>query len=217
MLSHPAKFPSRRLAAARRGGAFALSYGLAPLMRPLLQNELLVGSVREPLLALARTAGLTAKLSLRQGDSAVTVFVAGSPRSTAISTRVGACFPLALGSSGAAILASLPESEAKRILDAAPAEAWRYQKRADAERRVGECRRDGYCFDTGSYQPQLHTLSAPLLVERHGLTASITLLGFSQDFAPPMRAELVREIRFTAGGCAHLLESQSENIHHGEH
>ena len=194
------------------GGTFALSYGLAPLMRPLLRHEMLVSSIREPLLALARATGLTAKLSVRQGDSAVTVFVAGSPRATAIASRVGSVFPLALGSSGAAILASLPEAETKRILDAAPPEAWRYQKRPEAERRVQECRREGCCFDTGSYQPQLHTLSAPLLVGSHGLAGSITLLGFPQDFAAPARAALVREARFTAGGCTRLLESQDAGM-----
>jgi DNA-binding IclR family transcriptional regulator len=190
------------------GGTFALSYRLVPLLRPLLRHELLIDTMREPLAALARETGLTAKLSVRQEGSAVTVLVAGSPRATAITSRTGAVFPLALGSSGAAILASLPQAEAERILDAAPAEAWRYQKRAEAARRVRECRREGFCFDTGSYQPQLHTLSAPLVAGRHGLVGSITLLGFPQDFAAPAGAALSRKVRFTAGGCARLLEGQ---------
>ncbi|MDR2673548.1 MAG: helix-turn-helix domain-containing protein [Opitutaceae bacterium] len=190
------------------GGTFGLSLGLVPLMHPLLRHELLIDTIREPLTALARATGMTAKLSIRQGDSAVTVFVASSPRATAISSQVGAVFPLALGSSGAAILAALPEAEAARILDAAPAEAWRYQKRAAAERRVRECRRAGCCFDTGSYQPQLHTASATVQAAQHGLLGSITLLGFPHDFAPESRPSLLRELKFTAGGCARLLESQ---------
>ncbi|MDR1011098.1 MAG: helix-turn-helix domain-containing protein [Opitutaceae bacterium] len=190
------------------GGTFGLSLALVPLMHPLLRHELLIDTIREPLTALARTTGMTTKLSIRQGDSAVTVFVASSPRPTAISSQVGAVFPLALGSSGAAILATLPEAEAARILDAAPAEAWRYQKRAAADRRVQECRRTGCCFDTGSYQPQLHTVSTTVQAARHGLLGSITLLGFPHDFAPGLRPALLRELKFTAGGCVRLLESQ---------
>lgn len=189
-------------------GTFGLSLALAPLMRPLLRHELIIETMREPLTALARATGMTTKLSIRQGDSAVTVFVASSPRATGISSQVGAVFPLALGSSGATILAALPETEAVLILDASPKDAWRFQKREDALRRVSEARRDGCCFDTGSYQPELHTASATVQAARHGFLGSITLLGFAYDFAPEKRPALLRELKFTAGGCVRLLESQ---------
>jgi DNA-binding IclR family transcriptional regulator len=190
-------------------GTFELSFGLVPLLRPLLRHELLIETVHEPLAALARTTGLTAKLSVRQGDGAVTIFSASSPKGTAIASRVGAVFPLALGSSGATLLASLADDEVARILDESPGEVWRFQQREEVLRRVREARRTGCCFDGGSYQPQIHTLSAPLLGREGELVGAITLLGFPQDFDSAVRPALVRELKFTAGGCAQLIAGQT--------
>ena len=86
--------------------------------------------------------------------------------------------------------------------------ARRFEKRQDALRRVNEARDTGCCFDTGSYQPELHTASATVEAARHGFLGSITLLGFAYDFAPEKRPALLRELKFTAGGCVRLLESQ---------
>ena len=185
-------------------GTFNLSYGLVPLLRPLLRHELLIEMVREPLATLAQTTGLTAKLSVRQGDSAVTIFSASSPKATAITSRVGAVFPLAIGSSGATILATLPDGEIARILNGSPADVWHFQKREEVMRRVRESRRNGYCF--GSYHPQLHTLSTTLQGRHRDLIGAITLLGFPQDFSNTERPALIRELKFTAGGCTQLLE-----------
>lgn len=185
-------------------GTFDLSYGLVPLLRPLLRHELLIETIRDPLAALARTTGLTAKLSVRQGDSAATIYSASSPKATAITSRVGSVFPLAIGSSGATILATLPDDEIARILNGSPADVWRFQKREDVMRRVRESRRNGHCF--GSYHPQLHTLSTALQGRQRELVGAITLLGFPQDFSNTERPALIRELKFTAGGCTQLLE-----------
>lgn len=190
-------------------GTYDLSYGLVPLLRPLLKHELLIETIREPLAALARTTGLTAKLSVRQGESAVTLYSASSPKATAITSRVGSIFPLALGSSGATFLAALPVADANRILDKSPPEVWRFQKREEVLRRIREVRRAGCCSDGGSYQPHIHTLSAPLFGRDRDLIGVITLLGFPQDFDSAVRPALIREIKFTAGGCTQLLEGLS--------
>lgn len=186
-------------------GTFELSFGLVPLLRPLLRHELLIETVREPLAQLARTTGLTAKLTVRQGDDAVTIHSASSPKATAITSRVGSVNSLAIGSSGATFLAGLDDADVARVLDDAPAEAWRFQKREDVLRRVREIRRQGCGFDTGSYQPHINTLSAPLYGAERELMGAITLLGFPQDFNPKVRPVLVRELKFAAGGCAQLI------------
>ena len=87
-------------------GTFALSLGLVPLLRPLLRHEVLIETVREPLTQLARSTGLTAKLTVRQDDDAVTIYSANSPKGTAITSRVGSVVSLAIGSSGATFLAA---------------------------------------------------------------------------------------------------------------
>lgn len=193
---------------ARRGGTYELSFALVPLLRPLLHHELLIETVKEPLRQLALTTGLTAKLTVRQGEDAVTLASASSPKSTAITSRVGSVISLAIGSSGAALLGALPDAEVAQILDKAPTEVWKLQDRADVQRRIREARRDGVCFDRGSFQPHIHTLSAALVLPDRGIVAAITLLGFPQDFEGAARAALTRHLKFTAGGCLQLINGQ---------
>ncbi|MBI4623825.1 MAG: helix-turn-helix domain-containing protein [Verrucomicrobia bacterium] len=190
-------------------GTFELSFGLVPLLRPLLRHELLIETIRDPLTQLARTTGLTAKLTVRQGDDAVTIHSAHSPKGTAITSRVGSVVSLAIGSSGATFLAALADDEVARILEDAPAEVWRFQKREDVLRRVREARRQGCCFDNGSYQPHIHTLSASLHGHERELVGALTLLGFPQDFDSAVRPALMRELKFTAGGCTQLIAGQT--------
>lgn len=201
-------FVSQGWLSARRGGTYELSFALVPLLRPLLHHELLIETVKEPLRQLAVTTGLTAKLTVRQGDEAVTLVSAPSPKSTAITSRVGSVVSLAIGSSGAALLSALPDAEVTQILDQAEPDSWKLQDRADVQRRVREARKDGVCFDHGSYQTHLYTLSAPLVVPERGIIAAITLLGFPQDFEGSARAALTRHLKFTAGGCLRLITGQ---------
>ena len=186
-------------------GSFELSFGLVPLLRPLLRHELLIETVREPLAQLARATSLTAKLTVRQGDDAVTIHSANSPKGTAITSRVGSVVSLAIGSSGAAFLAAISDDEVTRVLEDAPADVWRFQKREDVLRRVREMRRQGCCFDSGSYQPHIYTLSAAVYGHERELVGVVTLLGFPQDFDPAVRPALIRELKFTAGGCTQLI------------
>ena len=191
---------------ARRDGAFELSFALVPLLRPLLHHELLIETVAEPLRQLAAATSLTAKITVRQGDDAVTLFSAPSPKSTAITSRVGSVISLAIGSSGAALLSPLPDSEIAQILAKAPPEVWKLQDRADVQRRIREARKDGCCFDHGSFQPHIHTISAPLVVADRAIIAALTLLGFPQDFEGAAKTALTRQVKYTAGGCLQLIK-----------
>lgn len=196
----------------RAGGTFELSFGLVPLMHPLLRHEVLIETVREPLGRLARTTGLTAKLTVRQGDDTVTIHSAQSPRPHAIASRVGAVVSVAIGSSGAAYLGALPDEEVLRILEDAPDEAWKHQKREHVLRRVRDGRRQGYFADHGSYQPNIHTLSVPLHGRDRSVVGALTLLGFPQDFETPVRAALVRELKACGAACDKLILGLPEDV-----
>ena len=193
----------------RAGGEFELSFGLVPLLRPLLRHELLIETIREPLLRLAHTTGLTAKLTVQQRDDAVTIHSEASPKPTAITSRVGSVVSLAIGSSGAVFLSALSDEEIARILDNAPTDVWKHQDRVDVLRRVREVRKQGYGFDAGSYQSHINTLSAPLYAPDQALVGAITLLGFPQDFAGTAKAALIRELKYTAGGCNQLIQGHT--------
>jgi DNA-binding IclR family transcriptional regulator len=91
----------------RGKGEFELSVGLLPLFQPLVRHELLVSAVRGPLEKLCRDTGLTCKLSVLQGNFAITLFRTESQRATSVQVKSGAAFHLALGSSGAVLLSGL--------------------------------------------------------------------------------------------------------------
>jgi DNA-binding IclR family transcriptional regulator len=190
-------------------GAFELSFGLVPLMRPLLRHEVLIETVRERLVELAQRTGITAKLSIRQGDHHVTIFSAQSSRSHAVVSRVGAVGSLAVGSNGAAFLGAMPDADVARIVNHAPPEAWKIQKRETVLRRVRDGRKLGCYFDNGSYQPNINSLSAPIFSPKREIAGVITLLGFPQDFAGVAKAALMRELKSTASNCSRLVQGSS--------
>lgn len=186
-------------------GRFEISFGLVPLLRPLLRHELLIEISRGALVDLAHRTGLTAKLSVRQGVEAVTIHGEYPNKETCIVSRVGSAASLMIGSSGAVFLAHLPDREVARIISKAPAEVWRFQLQDDVLQRVRQAKRDGYCFDGGSYQPNMNTLSAPLFGHDNELVGVLSLLGFPQDFSPDVRPHLVRALQYAAGGCSRLI------------
>jgi DNA-binding IclR family transcriptional regulator len=191
------------------GGRHELSFGLLPLLQPLLRHELLIEAVRPHLAALAKDTGLAAKLSVRQGSQAVALVRAESPRETSISVRVGASFHLALGSSGAVLISDLRPDERAALLDQAPKTCWDHQSPADVEARVTECRRTGVCGDFGGYQPHVHALSSAVRDRSEGIVGAITLVGFAQDFEGKLRKPLVRRLLAATAACTQALQGSA--------
>lgn len=179
----------------RPGGAFELSTGLVPVFRSLLRHEILVESVREPLAALTAVSGLTAKLTVRQGRNAVTIHSVAPKQGVVVACQIGLEASLAVGSSGAVHLSACSDVEIGRILDSVPMGTWRFQRRNDVLQRVRETRRQGVCFDRGSYTTRIQTVSAPLLGRQHEVIAAITLLGLRPDLDGASRDALVRELK----------------------
>lgn len=193
-------------------GRHELSLGLLPLLQPLVRHELLVETARPVLEQLALDTGLAAKLSVRQGDRAVALLRAESPRETSVSVRVGAAFPLALGSSGAVLIADLEPRERRALLDRAPAACWEHQKPSDVETRVAECRRLGYCGDFGGYRPTVHALSAPVRDRAGSVVCAVTVVGFAQDFEGRRRAALAKRLLAATEACGAALRGQAPAV-----
>lgn len=165
------------------GGGHAISIGLLPLLQPLREVESLAEAVQPVLDALALRSSLTAKVSVRQGDYAITVARCESPQATSIAVRVGASFHLALGSSGTVLLSGLSRQEMEEVLRRAPEECWTRQARADVHHRLEELRNQGWCADQGSFRPSCHAVSTPLRDPRGNIIAAITIIGFPQDLS----------------------------------
>ena len=184
------------------GGRHELSLGLLPMLHPLRPVEHLADVVQPALESLARRAQLTAKVSIRQGDYAVTVARCESPQETSVAVRVGAAFHLAFGSSGAVLLSGLDADEVQELLDRAPEECWAYQKPNEVYQRLETLRAKGWCADLGTFRPSCHAVSMPLRDARGGVLAAMTVIGFPH--------ELLRERLATLGKLLSEAARQAE-------
>ena len=187
-------------------GRHELSFGLLPLLQPLASHELLIETVRPFLSRLAADTGLAVKLSVRQGDMAVTLVRAESPKETSVAVRAGAAFHLALGSSGAVLLSELPVGEYRQVIASAPGDCWKHQSPSDVDKRVAELRRKGVCADFGGYQPSVHALSAPVWDRPAGIAGALTLVGFMHDFKGKKNQAHTRALVAAVTACSQALQ-----------
>ena len=154
----------------------------------------------QPLLAeLAATTGLTAKLSIRQGDRQVTILRAESPRPLSVSGKVGAQFPVIEGSVGAALLCHTEEGEIRELADSCTEDI---PERGNADlvlARAEEIRRQGYCLNIGQRRWAIGAMSAPLPGADGQVAAALTLLGTDDDFAGGQAGILAGHLLRAAG------------------
>lgn len=169
----------------RAGGVgYELSYGLLPMVEPFLNHRVLIDTISPVVEQLVHRTGLSAKLSVRQGDDAVTVYRVESPKPMSLSGRVGVRFSLVYGSSGACLLSSLTDKRIERIVEEASGDAWKHQLPADVRKRIAEVREKQCCMDLGFFHPQVHTISSPLFDDQGKMLAAMTLLGLPEDMNP---------------------------------
>jgi IclR family acetate operon transcriptional repressor len=187
------------------GGRYEISLGLFPVLRPLRRYEQLVEAVQPALDALARRSRLTTKISVRQGDYAVTMARCESPMETSVAIRLGATFHLAFGSSGAVLLSSLPREEVSRILRRAPVECWAHQEPADVLRRIEQLRAKRYCADFGTFRPTCHAISAAVIHPPGAVLLAITAIGFPNELTPTHVPALGRALLQAARAMSNAL------------
>ena len=175
-------------------GGHELSLGLLPVLNPLRPIEVLADAVEPFLEKLALETQLTAKVSVRQGDYAVTVARCESPQETSVAVRIGASFHLAYGSSGAVLLSELEADEVAAILDRAPEECWKHQSREDVLKRLRELKAKGWCSDMGAFRPSCHAVSAPVRGAQDKIVAAMTVIGFPHEVTAARLPGLARAV-----------------------
>jgi DNA-binding IclR family transcriptional regulator len=170
-------FAQARWVNVREDGRCELGLGLLPITNGMQQHELLRQEVAHALEELTAATGITSKVSVRDGNEAVTWLRVNSPEPLALAVQAGARFHLAFGSSGAVFLSALADPEVETIIRGAPPECWKHQKPADVWRRVHEARRCGLAEDLGGFRPDMFGLSAPLLDGAGCVQGALTLTG----------------------------------------
>lgn len=193
-------------------GRHALSLGLWPLLASLRPAATLAAAVEPALQALAARIQLTAKVSVRQGDDAVTIARVASPRATSVVVRLGGTFPLVYGSSGTVLLSELGGDELDRILATAPPACWELQVPGDIRERLRQLRMHGWCADFGTFRPSCHAVSAPLRGIDGRIAASLTIIGFPDELPRDRVADLAAQVLEAVGQAEEALRGLGEVV-----
>jgi len=195
------------------GGRHELSLGLLPVLQSLRRYETLVDSFDPVIRSLALKTRLTVKVTVHQGDDAVTISRCESPRGTSVGVRVGAAFPLAYGSSGAVLLSDLSDEQVAGILERTQDVCWERQTRKDVSLRVQEVRTKGWCVDFGMYRSNCHALSAPIHDSQGHVVAALTVIGFADEIPDDNPRELSIAVTAAARQAEAALPNVSRNLH----
>jgi DNA-binding IclR family transcriptional regulator len=157
---------------------------------------------------LSREAGVTVKLSVREGVEQVTVARVEASRALSATSRVGSRFPVVLGASGACLLSVLGDAQIARHIAHADRETlWGHETADLLRERIRACRESGFCENIGSHPQGIDTLSAPLTSASH--TLALTLVGLRGDFDGKRLSECRRLLRMTVAAAKPKLETLS--------
>ncbi len=185
-------------------GGHKLSFGLLPIVEPLVMPEVVARAAHKPLLELAEATGLLAKLSVRDADQAVTVFRAGKPPPGGVRGS-GDSTPLVVGAAGAALLSGLPAAGRRELIARAPRECWRRQQPGDVLRRLNAIVARGYCADFGGFHPEIAALAAPLADPRGRVLGALSIVGPARQVKAET-AVLAEKLVIAAARCRAVLE-----------
>ena len=186
-------------------GGYRFSLGLLPFVKPLMGLERAVDGLAPFMKELSRATGLTVKCSVRQGLEQVTIARVESTKPLAVSSPVGARFPVVLGASGACLLSKLAPAALGTLIRHADQQAlWGHESADDLRARLAACRRDGLSENIGRHPQGIDTISAPLTLA--GEVYALTLVGLRGDFAGGKRATLRRALRAAVKAAARKLD-----------
>ena len=160
--------------------SYRLSTGLLPLLGPLQRYQQWRDRVQPTLQTLALQTGLSAKLSVREGNEAVTIARAEPTGGMAVTNSIGSRFAIVIGATGAALLMGLDKIELDEIINISDASCWQHQTSKQLRTRIATCKRTGLCKDDGSYHPQIGAWAAPVILDEN-TSAAITITGLADD------------------------------------
>jgi DNA-binding IclR family transcriptional regulator len=186
-------------------GGYEISLGLLPVVRSLGNYQRIFDQFQRPLDELVAQTQLMAKISIKQGERAITVFRVESTRDVFPTSKIGASFPLAYGSSGACLLSGLPDAEIEVLLKTSPKDVWKLQSREDVWQRIRQVRTKNVAHDAGHYCPRLQSVSAPVRSGTNDVFCALTLLGWPEDFAGKHLANVKAHVMQAAAECGEFL------------
>lgn len=175
-------FPGVKLVA--WGASGVNRFGLAERARPAMRR-------------LAERTSDTIYLTLRVGDEAMCIAreEGGFPIKT-LTLNVGDRRPLGVGAGPLAILMSLPDDEARQILDRSTARFSQHGLDAVTVREMLEAsRRCGFGLNSGCMMPDMTGMGVPICTSEGLPVGAISVAAISKRMEPPRRDNIVAWIR----------------------
>ncbi|GAB1513311.1 IclR family transcriptional regulator [Actinophytocola sp. KF-1] len=155
-----------------RLGPGAVSVGLAALAR------MEVPSIAQPHMErLVAATAETATLSARYGDQRMYLAQVLSPQEIRMAVPLGQLFPLHVGGSSKAILASLAPDELAAYLDRALAGTVSVTSREELEEQLRKIRRRGYAVSRGERQVDAGSVAAPVFDATGRVYGALSICG----------------------------------------
>lgn len=158
----------------REGKGYELSFGLLPIIEPMLEYRRIATELRGVLDIFANQVQLTTKVSIRSDLEHITVASAEPIRQTGVSNPVGAHFPIITGAAGASLLCKLQESELTILFKRIPQSKWHYETPELVRARIQEYRENGYIVNLDVQPYGFDTMSTPIECAEFDMSLSVT-------------------------------------------
>lgn len=190
-------------------GQYQIAFGLASVASAYSDIEHLLRQLEVPLRALSDATGLSVKIAIREGNSAVTAVRIESRRPNSITSKVGSKMHLAeAGAAGAILLSGLAKAQADAVLDTAPKACWNKYTLEDFRDDVSRARRQKISRAFGKFHPAIYAISIPLVLPT-GITAALAAVGWPDDFEGKKRAAIEKELKEHGKHIQALIEHYS--------
>ena len=180
-------------------GLYRLGLRFIEMASLVLQDVELHRWVLPYLQRLADEYGETVDLSILDGSHVIYLEVIESPQRVKLAAAVGQRLPAFFTASGKALLAFLPEENAKEIISANLAEASDHGRASIRElmEDLRETAERGYAISEQEYEDQINAVAAPIFDKDKNPIASIAIVGpsfrLSKDRLPAL-GESLREM-----------------------
>jgi DNA-binding IclR family transcriptional regulator len=188
---------------------YSLGLGLLSLSRKVLDNMDLREIVAPALELLAEATGTTALFGLVRDDDVFVVAKNEGIRDIRVTIRLGHRFPLTAGAHGKAIVAFLPETRRRDILQRERLFFHGKAARLDRQRlhaELARCREVGFACDVGELNSGVNAVAAPVVAGPENVIGVVLVIGtFPEEQVEAYGrrvAERARELSDVLGGGA---------------
>ncbi|MEI8195246.1 MAG: helix-turn-helix domain-containing protein [Phycisphaerae bacterium] len=180
-------------------GSYGPGTGLLRIAQPLMALAHGLSRLRAQVELLGQQTGLTAVVTVREGDYAVTVDQVIPARRAGVTVPLGDRVSIIESFAGPCLLADMGEAGLRRLVRTAKARCWRGQSETEWRERIAAARRRGWCVDPGVFHDRIAVISAVVRDNEGKAVAAVSLLGLPGEFglrtARRFQRPLMRTVR----------------------